>query len=102
MTDVGMQKIGELADSGYSFEDLLTMKDKFSSAEIINLSIENSPAAYLLVNGFPVDLLKKELLSLEWDTKAKMYGRVVNKKARYNLCFADISQDPDCWKRKDS
>jgi hypothetical protein len=29
------------------------------------------------------------------DTKAFMYGRVVNKKARYNLCFADESQEPD-------
>ena len=24
-----------------------------------------------------------------------MYGRVVNKKARYNLCFGDVNQKPN-------
>jgi hypothetical protein len=29
------------------------------------------------------------------DKKAKMYGRVVDKNARWNLCFADDAQEPD-------
>ncbi len=33
--------------------------------------------------------------SLDFDTKAKMRGRVVNKRARYNLCFADFNQELD-------
>lgn len=39
--------------------------------------------------------LKVELDALSWDTKAKMYGRVVNKKKRHNLCFADYAQEPN-------
>jgi hypothetical protein len=29
------------------------------------------------------------------DKKALMYGKVVNKKARWNLCFSDTDQDPN-------
>jgi hypothetical protein len=36
-----------------------------------------------------------KMVDLNWDKKAFMKGRVVNKKARYNLCFADFSQEPD-------
>ena len=36
-----------------------------------------------------------EQLNLEYDKKAFMYGRVVNKHARYNLCFDEIAQEPD-------
>jgi len=32
---------------------------------------------------------------LEKDTKALMYGRVVNKKARHNLCFDITAQEPN-------
>lgn len=34
------------------------------------------------------------------DKKAFMYGRVVNKHARWNLCFADTSQEPDYEHKK--
>ena len=37
----------------------------------------------------------KEMGNLQWDKKAKMYGKVVNKHARYNICFGNESQDPD-------
>lgn len=39
--------------------------------------------------------LFEELINLDWDKKALMYGRVVNKNARYNLCFSNIEQEPD-------
>ncbi len=39
--------------------------------------------------------LFEELLKLDWDSKAYMYGRVVNKYARHNLCFADEPQEPN-------
>lgn len=38
--------------------------------------------------------LFNEQKNLDWDTKAYMYGRVVNKHARHNLCFGQDSQDP--------
>jgi hypothetical protein len=41
-----------------------------------------------------------EQQSLEKDKKAFMYGRVVNKKARHNLCFADFSQQSDFENKK--
>lgn len=50
--------------------------------------------AYLfrIYNGLDTLVDSEEMLKeqnkLSPDTKAFMYGRVVNKKARYNLCFA--------------
>ena len=41
-----------------------------------------------------------EHLDLKRDSKALMYGRIVNKHARHNLCFADTSQEPDYKKGK--
>ena len=34
-----------------------------------------------------------EQTKLEWDTKAYMYGKVVNKHARHNLCYGNISKN---------
>ncbi|MBA3757218.1 MAG: hypothetical protein H0X02_13820 [Nitrosomonas sp.] len=42
-----------------------------------------------------VDAVFLELLALNWDSKALMKGKVCNKKARWNLCFAGFSQEPD-------
>lgn len=50
----------------------------------------------IIINGVErfvnTDTLFEEQKVLEKDTQAYMYGRVVNKKARYNLCFSDFSQ----------
>jgi len=45
--------------------------------------------------GWGIKKLHAEQDALEKDTKAYMYGRVVNKKARHNLCFSDFSQEAD-------
>lgn len=113
----GMQIIGNAADKGFSIEDLELAKQKFESKGAIcylvdlkllleeNVRNKADEAKVLVVkNGVDV-LLKKsksnkqnlfdELSALEWDTKAFMYGRVVNKHARYNLCFDDVAQEPD-------
>jgi hypothetical protein len=37
----------------------------------------------------------EEQIKLNWDKHAFMYGRVVNKHARWNLCYADFNQSPD-------
>lgn len=49
-----------------------------------------------------VDLekLKEEQFNLEPDRKAYMRGRVVNKHARGNLCFADEGHEPDYENKK--
>ena len=40
------------------------------------------------------DALLHEQLQLQWDTRALMRGRVVNKRARHNLCYGDVAQQP--------
>jgi alkylated DNA repair dioxygenase AlkB len=108
----GMQTIGEIAGSGFSIRDIRKAKEWFKNKEIKcdiyrlhNLLDENIEVrkAYLFVakNGVSVlssrasDELFEEQDNLKKDKHAKMYGRVVSKKARHNLCFADISQEPD-------
>ncbi len=101
---VGMQQIGEIAEHGFTSEDINLIAAKFpvDKIQIINLH-ENQPVSplpnaqvLLIKESFPYHReLLAELLNLEWDSKALMYGRVVNKKARFNLCFADFSQEPD-------
>ena len=112
----GMMKLGKLADVGFSIEDLKLAEHKFLERGYIcqfidlncalsGLSIDAEPAALLIVrkgvdallqeNKLNCDLMLQEQLNLQWDTKAKMYGRVVNKKARRNLCYGDTCQEPD-------
>ena len=52
-------------------------------------------AYVLVIKGFidDHDDIYKELVGLKWDTKAKMYGRVVNKKLRSNMMIADMEQE---------
>lgn len=45
-------------------------------------------------------IMFRELESVNWDKKAKMHGRVVNKRARWNLCFDENEQEPDYEKGK--
>ena len=47
-----------------------------------------------------VNELNSEILGYEWDKKAFMRGRVVNKLARYNLNYADFDQEPDYSEKK--
>ena len=113
----GMQKIGNgLSSNGFSTEYLKEVKEKFTedgiNCELINLKEaidENNntieDATILVIrNGLskltdPNEIFSK-LLELDWDTKAWMRGRVVNKRARYNLCFAENSQEPDYENKK--
>jgi alkylated DNA repair dioxygenase AlkB len=115
---VGMQKIGDINERGFSKQDLQRAQMWFSTqgykGEVIDLKEglaeleaglceyrESVEEAYVLVVRRGVeaftnpDALLKEAENLEWDTKAKMRGRVVNKRARYNLCFGDAGQEPD-------
>lgn len=112
---VGMQKIGKLAAQGFQLADLELAREYFRKAgiecELFNLSrrvvlVDDEkfpilPEAYVLVARGGVrafvdpDAFYEEQDKLEKDTKVFMYGRVVNKHARHNLCFANNSQEPD-------
>ena len=109
----GMQIIGTTAFSGMSCTYVRgiaeSMRAKGYTCEICELNeLTDDPeavqACVLVVRGGLdkitgvvgfADKLQDEMNALKWDSKAKMYGRVVNKRARHNLCFADFTQDAD-------
>lgn len=98
----GMQMVGSLAESGFTIEELKNIQEKFGGELIMisdvlpeNERIENEAAILIIKNFFDAESLLKEQIGLDYDTKAKMRGKVVNKRARYNLCFCDFSQQPD-------
>lgn len=115
---VGMEQLGKMVDIGQGFNrnDLEQIRDKMqsigASVELYDLNDnddnENKEQASLLVirngvNAILHDLgieekhidMFHEQSSLNVDKKAFMYGRVVNKNARWNLCFDEKSHDPD-------
>ncbi len=118
---VGMQKIGQLATDGFNLEDLTKIEESMEKSgvrcELIHLNPylpavfqgASSEPAYILVirlgvNYFlntqnAMDLLVEQS-RLQPDTKAFMYGRVVNKKARHNLCFSPEGQEPNYENKK--
>ena len=115
----GMEMIGTRGSkgSGYSVEELRAIRIRCEEAGFVcrtgDLSVGISkemppdikidPAHVLVIKG-GLDLLTgikdahkalfEEQAGLEVDTKAFMYGRVVNKKARWNLCFAEEGHPP--------
>lgn len=111
----GMQIIGKKAKSGYTNDELVKIEELFikkgCKCEMIDLSDylpekyvdntvdTNSTCLLIIRNGLKVFCDSKnlfdELNDLDWDKKAFMYGKVVNKNARHNLCFSDQSQEPN-------
>lgn len=57
-------------------------------------SSSSAAAAGPAVTPPTADDMLLEHTALSYDRKALMYGRVVNKHARHNLCFADEAQEP--------
>lgn len=117
-----MQKIGNIADRGFSIDELKKVKKYFESrgcnTELVNLKrklLKKNPeyrdsdgvvdARILIVRDALSPLLSdidkttedfmNEQEQLTWDTKAFMKGKVVNKHARYNLCYSDKDQKAD-------
>ncbi len=108
----GMQLLGERAEEGFSIEDLESAMEGCQSlgltCELIDLRellddgarLEAEEAHLLVIRKavdamVDIDVLVEEQKALVKDTKAFMYGRVVNKKARHNLCFGETAQEPD-------
>jgi len=120
---VGMEKIGKMASRGLSIVALQTLELEYSKSgykcELINLNdlltmstmstipdqklIAESAKLLIIRNFLSIEEranLTKEMSGLNMDKKAWMRGRVVNKHARWNLCFDDISQNPDYVNKK--
>lgn len=112
---VGMQKIGQITSEGFNLDDLNRAKIYFEEngvkCKIIDLKTllpatiaDYAKDAYIFVANGGLDCLIKphngtdffmEQVALPKDTKALMYGRVVNKRARHNLCFDAQDQEPN-------
>lgn len=119
---VGMEQIGTMVSkgNGFNYNDLVEIQTNFESiganTTIINLidylpeGLQlNNVDAYLLVIHGGVDkifeletnnelnkqMMLTEQIGLDVDKQAYMYGRVVNKKARWNLCFDVNGSEPD-------
>lgn len=100
---VGMEMIGKKGDegSGYTVDELREIATHFPKAElhVLNTNEEQDEAAVLVIRNILSDELHKSMFEeqakLDHDKKAFMYGRVVNKKARWNLCFDSVGHDPD-------
>eukprot|EP00940_MAST-03C_sp_MAST-3C-sp2_P001638 g1638.t1 len=114
----GMQCIGDLAESGFTYEELQKMNAKWIEAgaktELISLHerlpsedlrsdrahrsgvlIIRNGLAHLLKKERAADDLWREQRRLDFDKKALFRGKVKNKRARWNLCFAERKQEPD-------
>jgi hypothetical protein len=113
----GMTKNGNgLAEHGYSLDDLtdimLYCQEKGIQHELISLhdmeltesiDLEESYVLYIkngvnkLIGNRATRKLFTELATLDWDTQFwdTRRSKVLNKHARYNLCFANEYQDAD-------
>jgi hypothetical protein len=112
---VGMQQHGAHATHGFTRAELELARTKMAGydAELFDLSsalpiekrslVPNIDSACLLVVRSGIDLfhdyeqLEKEIQATRdvVDKKALMRGKVVNKHARWNLCFADEHIEPN-------
>lgn len=108
----GMQIIGKKSDKGFSIKELeraeTFFKAKGCKTVMLDLNslikgVESQQARVLIVRkGVNAilndqkgdDKMYEEQSKLPRDKKAFMYGRVVNKKARWNLCFGEDAQKP--------
>ena len=118
----GMQIIGKNINQGFTTCELENIKNNllnkglevklYDLNEKLDKNINASDAKLLIIkNGVDFLLsqndkvynkgdLLNELLKLDYDKKAFMYGRVVNKHARHNLCFSDFEQTADIQNKK--
>jgi len=117
--NIKMQQIGQMAPNGFDYNELLNIKLKFETSgavcELIKLNnllpvniAAQASDAYILVIRHGIDSLLAgttleynanqmfmEQQALDHDKKVFAYGKVMNKQARHNLCFADGAQEPD-------
>ena len=110
-----MQKIGTLHETGYSIEKLEHIQQKLQGYGLETVMVDLSSGMRSQFNGTNFDSAKvlvirrgvqfilgeettgliQENDNLTMDKKALMRGKEVEKRARWNLCFADQDQEPD-------
>jgi hypothetical protein len=112
----GMETLGKVSSVGFTCNDLVRVAEEAKKqgleTRIIDLadylpeSVISEPASLLVIKKFVtvgklLDATEKELKNLEWDKKAyftnptKSGDHVKWKRARHNICFGDISQEPE-------
>jgi hypothetical protein len=105
-----MQKIGTLHENGYSIEQLQQLQHKLTGfgleTEMVDLNAGFDPtfqqAKVLVIRRGAQYILGEETAGLiaendglPMDKRALMRGKEVEKRARWNLCFADEDQEPN-------
>jgi len=111
----GMEIIGKTASEGFKQSELEAIHSELEGrgveTRLIDLGaylpseLGTYKASVLVIpNGVSLfcdaKKLWDEIAGIPHDKKAFMYGRVVNKIARHNLCFYDFSQTPDFENKK--
>jgi len=119
----GMQIIGEKAEQGFTIEELKEANRKFQDAgaetmyyDLKQLGLDDDEERFnraedagILVIKNAVKVLGGDKVAFRKDMKAidcdKEYfdvrrGRKLNKRARHNVCFAYMSQEPDIDNKK--
>jgi hypothetical protein len=98
---VGMEQLGTRANKGFTHADLLAAQARFEAVGRTCRLVHLGEDAYVLVIEKGVDQLVGSALALfheqallNYDRLALMRNRVVNKRARYNLCFDDEGHEP--------
>lgn len=124
--NTGMEILGKKEKIGFNIYDLLKARKRFRklgvNCEIYDLTkgvdVKTADKAYILVARNAIDVIGesigkntkdmlKEQLTYKWDTKT--YSRkhkssasqgVVEKRARHNVCYAEVGQEPDILNKK--
>lgn len=111
---VGMEKIGNISEVGYTSDDLDTISNYFTGKEIERIDLNEylgdsskyvgeKPELLIIRNAIDNHTnIFDELNSLEWDSKYfdTRRQKVLNKHARTNLCFSNYSQSADFENKK--
>tara|TARA_B100000035_G_C20927440_1_gene521390 strand:- start:240 stop:998 length:759 start_codon:yes stop_codon:yes gene_type:complete len=114
---VGMQVNGRgLSSKGFSIEEMIQFKKILSEKGIesefyrLDEKVEGADEAGLLIirkgvdkiTGIDSNDMMKEQMKFEWDKKYwdTRRQKVLNKHARYNVCYGENSQDPDYENKK--
>ncbi len=112
---VGMEQLGKICDpgSGFNLQDLQMIKTNMekigAKCDIVTLKSPDPATAdaYVLVIKDGVNCILKQTTNytktdmfneqkkLNFDKKALMRGKVVNKHARWNVCYDTQNRDPD-------
>ena len=108
----GSTELGTIRKNGFTVDELLEIKNRFDTAEFIDLSQqlpdkvkeENKAAILIIRNGVNILLdrkkaakkMLKEQQSLNYDKKyyESRFSKTLNKRARYNIVFGEENIEP--------